>query len=186
MTKIKGYNGLSNKPLQVGTVKWPIKDDTGKVHNFLLPNTYYAPDAETRLFSPQHWAQTLNNGRQTNCITYHDAIILQWDNGQYKKTIPISQRTNNVALMTTAPGTTAYNNCCNQHRTSNPDLAYPTTIELPDIPIITDDEADTEAERIAEAERIVAALNAQLPVRAVEYGSREHATFGYGPPAGEC
>ncbi len=36
-------------------------------------------------------------------------------------------------------------------------------------------EADTEAERIAEAERIVAALNAQLPVRAVEYGSREHA-----------
>ena len=45
--------------------------------------------------------------------------------------------------MTTAPGTTAYNNCCNQNRTGNPDLAYPTTIDLPDIPIITDDEADT-------------------------------------------
>jgi hypothetical protein len=90
LTKIKGYNGLSTKPLQIGTVKWPIRDDKGKVHQFILPNTYYAPDAETRLFSPQHWAQTLNNGRQTNCITYHDAIILQWDNGRYKKTIPIS------------------------------------------------------------------------------------------------
>jgi hypothetical protein len=161
MTKINGYNGLSNKPLQVGTVKWPIRDDKGKVHDFLLPNTYYAPDAETRLFSPQHWAQTLNNGRQTNCITYHDATILQWENGRYKKTIPISQRTNNVDLMTTAPGITAYNNYCKHISTSHPDLAYPTTIELPDVPIITDDEADnllmdhpTKATKIQESSKI--------------------------------
>jgi len=47
MTKIKGYNGLSTQPFLIGTVKWPIRDDKGKVHEFLLPNTYYAPDAET-------------------------------------------------------------------------------------------------------------------------------------------
>jgi len=135
MTKIKGYNGLSTKPLQIGMVKWPIRDDKGKVHQFI-------PDAETRLFSPQHWAQALNNGRQTNCITYHDAIILQWDNGRYKKTIPISQHTNNVAMMTTAPGITAYKTFCTQISMTHPDLAYPTTIELPDVTIITDDEAD--------------------------------------------
>jgi hypothetical protein len=64
LTKIKGYNGVSTEPLQIGMVKWPIRDGKGKVHQFILPNTYYAPDAETRLFSPQHWAQTLNNGRQ--------------------------------------------------------------------------------------------------------------------------
>ena len=42
----------------VGTVKWKIKDDKGKVHSFILPNTYYSPSVETRLLSPQHWAQT--------------------------------------------------------------------------------------------------------------------------------
>jgi hypothetical protein len=33
----------------VGTVKWKIKDDKGKVHNFILPNTYYSSSVETRL-----------------------------------------------------------------------------------------------------------------------------------------
>jgi hypothetical protein len=82
LTKIKGYNGLSTKPLQIGTVRRLIRDDKGKLHHFILPNTYYAPDAETRPFSPQHWAQTIKNGRQTNCITYHDAIVLQWETGR--------------------------------------------------------------------------------------------------------
>jgi hypothetical protein len=45
-------------------------------------------------------------------------------------------------MMTTAPGITAYKNYCTQISTTHPDLAYPTTIELPDVPIITDDEAD--------------------------------------------
>jgi len=44
--------------------------------------------------------------------------------------------------MTTAPGITVYKTYCMQISTTHPDLAYPTTIELPDVPIITDDEAD--------------------------------------------
>ena len=44
--------------------------------------------------------------------------------------------------MTTAPGITVYKTYCMQISTTHPDLAYPTTIELPDIPVITDDEAD--------------------------------------------
>jgi len=140
MTKIKGYNGLSTKPLQIGTVKWPIRDDKGKIHQFILPNTYYAPDAETRLFSLQHWEQKIINGRQTNCVTYHDAIVLQWENGRFTKTIPLSQHPNNVAMMTTAPGTTTYTTLCTHINTTLPSLAYPTTIDIPDVPIITDDE----------------------------------------------
>jgi hypothetical protein len=31
----------------VGTVKWKIKDDNGKVHNFMLPNTSYSSSVET-------------------------------------------------------------------------------------------------------------------------------------------
>jgi len=45
-------------------------------------------------------------------------------------------------MMTTAPGLTAYKTFCTQISTTHPDLAYPTTMELPDVPIITDDEAD--------------------------------------------
>jgi hypothetical protein len=84
--KIKGCNGVSTKPTKVGTVQWSWEDDTGKSHTFNIKDTYYSPEAETRLLSPQHWATALGKGRDTHCMTYHDAIILKW--GQNKKTIP--------------------------------------------------------------------------------------------------
>ena len=74
--KIRGYNGSTNST-RVGTVKWKIKDDNGKVHNFILPNTFYSSSVETRLLSPQHWAQVRDKGRDTYCITYHDAVIMR-------------------------------------------------------------------------------------------------------------
>jgi hypothetical protein len=36
--RIRGYNG-SNNSTKVGTVKWKIKDDNGKIYSFILPNT---------------------------------------------------------------------------------------------------------------------------------------------------
>ena len=45
---VRGYNGSTNSTM-VGTVKWKIKDDKGKVHSFILPNTYYSPSVETRI-----------------------------------------------------------------------------------------------------------------------------------------
>jgi len=60
--RVRGYNG-STISTMVGTVKWKIKDDNGKVHNFILPNTYYSSSVEARLLSPQHWAQTRKKGR---------------------------------------------------------------------------------------------------------------------------
>jgi hypothetical protein len=42
---VRGYNGSTNSTM-VGTVKWKIKDDNGKVHNFILPNTYYSSSVE--------------------------------------------------------------------------------------------------------------------------------------------
>jgi hypothetical protein len=66
--RVRGYNGRTNSTM-VGTVKWKIKDDKGKVHSFILPNTYYSPSVETRLLSPQHWAQTRKKGRDSYCIT---------------------------------------------------------------------------------------------------------------------
>ena len=44
--RVRGYNG-STKSTMVGTVKWKITDDKGKIHSFILPNTYYSPSVET-------------------------------------------------------------------------------------------------------------------------------------------
>jgi len=86
--RIRGYNGNTNST-KVETVKWKIKDDNGKIHNFILPNTYYSSSVETRLLSPPHWAQTRKKGRDSYCITYHDAIIMRWNKDKYKITAPL-------------------------------------------------------------------------------------------------
>ncbi len=76
--RARGYNGSTNSTM-VETFKWKIKDDKGKVHSFILPNTYYSPSVETRLLSLQHWAQTRKKRRDSYCITCHDAIIIRWN-----------------------------------------------------------------------------------------------------------
>jgi hypothetical protein len=45
----------------MGTVKWKIEDDHGRIHTIILPGTYLATNAPARLLSPQHWAQVSNN-----------------------------------------------------------------------------------------------------------------------------
>jgi hypothetical protein len=75
--RIKGYNGIMAKPTKVGTVQWKWDVDTGKTHAFITPETYYSPDAETRLLLPQHWATSVGKDRATKCTTYHEAIVLK-------------------------------------------------------------------------------------------------------------
>jgi hypothetical protein len=76
--RIRGFNGNTTQT-KVGTVRWRINDDDGRIHCIKLPYTYYSPHAESRLLSPQHWAQIAKNGRGTKCTTYHEAIILEWE-----------------------------------------------------------------------------------------------------------
>ena len=54
---IKGFMGSLTHTLYIGTLKWRWDDDTGKTHTFLIPNSFYIPDYEQRLLSPQNWAQ---------------------------------------------------------------------------------------------------------------------------------
>jgi len=100
--RVRGFNGSTNSTM-VGTVKWKIKDDNGKMHNFILPNTYYSSSVETRLLSPQHWAQTRNKGRDSYCVTYHDAIIMRWNKEKYQITAPLDNRKHrNVGVVRSA------------------------------------------------------------------------------------
>jgi hypothetical protein len=123
--RVKGYNGSTNSTM-VGTVKWKIKDDKGKIHSFILPNTYYSPSVETRLLSPQNWAQTRKKGRDSYCITYHDAIIMRWNKDEYQITAPLDNRKHrNVGVVRSASGITQYLASCQAIDEEFTTLAYP-------------------------------------------------------------
>ena len=57
---IKGFAGARTNNPKIGTLRWQWSDDSGKIHTFEIPNSYYVPSCELRLFGPQHWAQTRN------------------------------------------------------------------------------------------------------------------------------
>ena len=41
---IKGFGGSRTYNVMMGTIKWKVEDDSGKVHTFRIPNSYYVPD----------------------------------------------------------------------------------------------------------------------------------------------
>ena len=54
---IKGFGGTRTTNIKMGTIKWSWLDDEGMVTTHRIPNSYYAPEGELRLLSPQHLAQ---------------------------------------------------------------------------------------------------------------------------------
>jgi hypothetical protein len=88
---------------------------------------------------------TAKDGRGTKCTTYHDAIIQEWDNNKYKRTIPLNTKTRNVGLITAPHGIKKYLKALHRQEHAFPSLAFPTTIDmtLPDPAVVTDDEDDT-------------------------------------------
>jgi len=130
--RIKGYNGSYSKT-KVGTVKWNIQDDNGKVHSITLPGTYYVPDAEIRMLSPQHWAQVANDIRGTSSTTFGDIMVLRWNKLKYQKIIPICPKgTNNVGIMSSPAGIKKYLHLCDTHETVTAPLAFSSTIDFDD------------------------------------------------------
>ena len=51
--KVKGVGGFLDD-IYMGTFVLRIEDDDGRTHEVLLPQSYYVPQATTRLLSPQH------------------------------------------------------------------------------------------------------------------------------------
>jgi transposase InsO family protein len=143
---------LSQLHLMMNGQKWKIKDDKGKIHSFILPNTYYSPSVETRLLSPQHWAQTRKKGRDSYCITYHDAIIMRWNKDKYQITAPLDNRKHrNVGVVRSATGVTQYLTACQAIDTECTTIANPATICMDcQAAEVTDDEASAEAPKISQ------------------------------------
>jgi hypothetical protein len=115
----------------VGTVKWKIQDDNGKIHSFILPNTYYSSAVETRLLSPQHWAQVRNRKRDTYCVTYYDAIIMRWNKDKYQITAPLSdEQHRNLGVVRSVPGIKSYLTTCRALDLEHEVIAFPAMMEI--------------------------------------------------------
>ncbi len=54
---IKGFVGARTQNVQIGTIKWQLEDDQGMIHDHTILDTYYIPDGQVWLLSPQHWMQ---------------------------------------------------------------------------------------------------------------------------------
>jgi hypothetical protein len=109
-TSVNGVGG-AHHALLCGTVRWSIEDDDGRVHEIVLPNTYYVDSIPFRLLSPQHWAATYDDNKPardgTRCITYTDRVVLQWAQRKFTRTVPLAPDTR-IAVLRTAPSVTNF------------------------------------------------------------------------------
>jgi hypothetical protein len=89
---VKGFAGSRTTNVQVGTLRWSWEDEMGKKHTFTIPNSYYVPDGQVRLLSPQHWSQTqTKSSQQGQCGEYTNGreCVLFWRGGKHKLRIPL-------------------------------------------------------------------------------------------------
>ena len=89
--------GTKTTNVKVGTLLWKWLDDEGKLHQFHIPNSYFVPDCNVRLLSPQHWAKMMKDNRPlegTGCTTMSKSVQLWWNQCQYTLDVPLSKGTN--------------------------------------------------------------------------------------------
>ena len=113
---IKGFGGSRTYNMMMVTIKWKVEDNSGKVHTFRIPNSYYVLDGEVRLFSPQHWAKTQKDQKPTQgtgITTLADRVTLVWHQRHFSKTVYLDAKTN-VATFSLAPGYTKYHAFCTE------------------------------------------------------------------------
>ena len=110
---IKGFGGARTTHVMTGTLLWKWADDSGKIHGFKIPNSYYALEGACRLLSPQHWAKTQKDSdpNGTGEFTSNKTCKLFWQGREHCLTIPLTTATN-VANIHMAPGYEKYSMYC--------------------------------------------------------------------------
>jgi len=109
-------NGLAIKG--IGTFKFSIEDNNGKIHTIKIPNSPYLPGLKQCLLSPQHWAQEAGDGK-TWMGNFERECVPNWHR-EGKKTV-LSDPSTNTPIFTMAPSPRAYH-------------AFATTFEAPEAP----------------------------------------------------
>jgi hypothetical protein len=103
--QVRGFGNTISKITLQGTIQWEVYDDEGQRRQITIPNSYYVPNCEMRLLSPQHWAQEMKDDYPLPdgklCSTYHNRILLRWNQQKHGKTMYINPDCNNVAKIWT-------------------------------------------------------------------------------------
>ena len=112
--KVKGIKGHA-KATHRGTLKWHIEDDHGLVHVMVIKGAYLIPDMVTRILSPQHLAQRVDDhypmAEGTGALTTSKSITLFWAQRCFAKTVPLDSKTI-VGLTMTASGARSFRAFC--------------------------------------------------------------------------
>ena len=112
---VKVFGGALVKNVMTGTITWNVEDNSGRSHTFSIPGSYYVPDGQVRLMSPQHWAKVKPDHKPrpngTRCVTNDDSMELQWAQRKHKLTVQIDPAIN-VATFYLAPGYSAFQAFC--------------------------------------------------------------------------
>jgi len=90
---ITRFGGSRVQTMKKGTLWWYWEDDTGPVHQFDIPDSYYVLNAKKWLFSPQHVVQVIQKKNSAwGLVCENDANVaqLQWNNGENVWTVPIN------------------------------------------------------------------------------------------------
>lgn len=138
---IKGFGGTRTKNIKMGTIKWKWLDDEGQEHKFLIPKSYYVPDGNVRLLSPQHWGQAMRKDKKplsgTGSETVHNKVTLFWNQRKNRLTVPLG--TSNVATFQLAPGYAKFSAFCAEADVDYDDeQSDPITVEPSQV--VSDDE----------------------------------------------
>lgn len=144
---IKGFGGERVLNVYMGTIIWKWHDNNGQTHRFKIPNSYYIPDGNCRLLSPQHWAKTQVGGgsRSTRATgtgetTYFNKCVLFWDRNKYQLDIPMDQGSN-VATFHLAPGFGRYDLFCQECSIRDDQFQEESITAMP-TGMVSDDEDD--------------------------------------------
>jgi hypothetical protein len=95
--KVEGIkSGLDIKG--IGTFKFKIKDNNGKLHKIKIPNSLYVPELKRCLLSPQHWVQEVKDNcprpKGTRMSQDNEFYYVHWGQAKYQKLIPYDLSTN--------------------------------------------------------------------------------------------
>jgi len=150
---IKGFGGARQFRVWTGTIHWSWEDDSGRSHDFVIPNSYYIPDGKVRLLSPQHYAQSQKGsdrrgGAGETTTAMH--TVLFWSDRQHKRTMPIDRDSNNVASFRLSAGYKKFHAYCTEAGWDDPEEEDANPILQADVVVndaatVSDDEGDTEA-----------------------------------------
>jgi hypothetical protein len=137
---IKGFGGTRTTGVQEGTLRWEWNDDHGVTHEFIIPGSFYVPQGEMRLLSPQHLSQTQKDKTGTGESTNGVETILYWDGKSSNLHIPLGKR-DNVSTFQLAPGYKAFSAFCEEANIEDSDDNSPVIIAEPMLVEDDDDEA---------------------------------------------